>query len=209
MDYIEFGHGSHSQTKFGEGLAEMHLAEPEHKFFGFPVDGCCGACPQLNNSSCQTMSWVEFWKQYRLGSQLQMLKENHPEDHKIQEKGAELMAAFEGICFSDLVEIKPSLLHGDLWSGNFGFDKEGNPVIFDPSPYYGHNEADLGIARMFGGFNSSFWEGYHRKIPKTQNYEKRAMLYELHHHLNHYNIFGSGYRSGALSLMQRILDNKH
>jgi len=209
MDCIEFGNNraNNVQHKLGEGLAEMHLAEPEHKFFGFPMDGCCGACPQLNNVECLPMSWPDFWNKFRLGHQLQMIHDSYPTDREIQQNGAQLMGSLKEICFSDLIieDIKPSLLHGDLWSGNFSSDTAGIPVIFDPAPYYGHNEADLGIAHMFGGFDKSFWDAYHSKLPKTEKYQKRALLYELHHHLNHYNIFGEGYRSGALILIKKLL----
>jgi len=208
MDYIQFGSNrGNIQARLGEGLSEMHLAEPQHKCFGFPIDGHCGACPQLNNVECTPMNWVDFWNKFRLGHQLQMLKKNFSSDQEIQHKGAQLVSRLKEICFSDLIieDIKPSLLHGDLWSGNFNSDLDGNPVIFDPASYYGHNEADLGIARMFGGFDKSFWDTYHSRIPKTQNYQKRAYLYELHHHLNHYNIFGSSYRSGALSILNKLV----
>eukprot|EP01006_Ploeotia_vitrea_P056420 TRINITY_DN68099_c2_g16_i1.p1 TRINITY_DN68099_c2_g16~~TRINITY_DN68099_c2_g16_i1.p1 ORF type:complete len:302 (-),score=26.31 TRINITY_DN68099_c2_g16_i1:99-965(-) len=205
MEHLTLG-GSGSQKKLGEGLAEMHLSEPQYTKFGFPVDGCCGACPQYNNTDGKEMNWVDFWKEFRLGSQLEMLKQNAPRDTEIQQLGKQLIDYLPNL-FSmlDVSAIKPSVLHGDLWSGNFGFDSDGQPCIFDPACYYGHHEADLGIARMFGGFSSEFWNAYHAKIPKAPGFDKRALLYELHHHLNHYNIFGSGYRGGALDLMRRIL----
>ena len=62
---------------------------------------------------------------------------------------------------------------------------ENVPVIFDPAVYYGHHEADLGIAKMFGGFGESFWGAYHLELPKSEGFERRSWLYELHHHLNH------------------------
>ena len=69
----------------------MHLAPPDHPTFGFPVDGCCGACPQRNNVSQEPLNWVEFWAKYRLGDQLAMLEENEPHDTEIQEQGARLL----------------------------------------------------------------------------------------------------------------------
>uniref|UniRef100_A0A6B2LEH5 protein-ribulosamine 3-kinase n=1 Tax=Arcella intermedia TaxID=1963864 RepID=A0A6B2LEH5_9EUKA len=211
MDFIPFGaRGSKSQYELGEGIAEIHRAPSPYQFFGFPMDGCCGSCPQLNNSSQEQINWVQFWRKYRLGSQLEMLKENAPSDVVVQEKGLQLLNNLEEL-FSDLIveDIVPSLLHGDLWSGNVAVDEKGNFVIFDPAAYYGHSEADLGIARMFGGFGGQFWEGYHSVIPKSKKYNERALLYELHHHLNHYNIFGSSYRSGALSLISKLLSSLH
>ena len=192
--------------ELGRGLAEMHLAPAAHPTFGFPIDGCCGACPQLNNISQEPVNWVQFWAKYRLGDQLRMLQGNG--DEKVQQLGAQLIEKLpQFFAMIDVEAIKPSLLHGDLWSGNYSADGSGNPCIFDPACYYGHHEADLGIAHMFGGFGPDFWKAYHEVIPKAPGFEQRALLYELHHHLNHYNIFGSSYRSGALSLMQQLLQS--
>jgi protein-ribulosamine 3-kinase len=96
------------------------------------------------------------------------------------------------------LKIRPALLHGDLWSGNVGIDAtSGQPIIFDPSSYYGHNEADLGIARIFGGFPESFYKTYFENYPKAEpvdEFEARCDLYELFHYLNHTVLFGvSGY----------------
>ncbi|KAJ7225281.1 fructosamine kinase PKL/CAK/FruK [Mycena pura] len=89
--------------------------------------------------------------------------------------------------------IQPVLLHGDLWSGNIGQSEDGDPVIFDPASYYGHNEADLAIARIFGGFPESFFKTYHEHLPKTEpveQYDLRSDLYQLFHYLNHTLLFG-------------------
>lgn len=210
MDFLKRGAGSGDlQRRLGRGLAEMHLAPADHPTFGFPMDGRCGSCRQLNNADAVPVDWVTYWRQYRLGDQLGLLRKANPGDRELQEKGARLMDMLpELFSMIDVKAIRPSLLHGDLWSGNYCSDAAGNPAIFDPAPYYGHHEADLGIARMFGGFGPGFWEAYHEVIPRAPGYERRALLYELHHHLNHYNMFGSGYRSGALDLMSRLLSGR-
>lgn len=102
------------------------------------------------------------------------------------------------------LDIKPALLHGDLWSGNASGDDSG-PVIFDPATFYGHHEFDLGIAGMFGGFGSSFYSAYHRIIPKAPGYSERHQLYQLFHYLNHWNHFGSGYRGQSLGIMRDLV----
>lgn len=108
------------------------------------------------------------------------------------------------------LRIQPALLHGDLWSGNAGADSaSGEPVIFDPSSYYGHNEADLAIARIFGGFSQPFFTTYFKHYPKAEpveDYEARCDLYELFHYLNHTVLFGGGgYASSAERKMDSLL----
>lgn len=78
------------------------------------------------------------------------------------------------LLFQDPVE--PSLLHGDLWSGNVGSTEKG-AVSFDASSFYGHSEWDLGITRMFGGFTQDFYKAYHAKRPKSEHYEAKQALY--------------------------------
>jgi protein-ribulosamine 3-kinase len=100
---------------------------------------------------------------------------------------------------------KPSLLHGDLWSGNAGFTAEG-PVVFDPAVYYGDREADLAMAELFGGFPREFYRAYAESFPLEEGYERRKTLYKLYHLLNHLNLFGGGYLGqvkAALGLLLR------
>ena len=99
----------------------------------------------------------------------------------------------------------PSLLHGDLWSGNVGFLADGTPVVFDPAVYYGDAEADLAMTELFGGFPPSFYEGYREVRPIAAGYPVRRALYNLYHVLNHLNLFGEGYRSQAERMMARVL----
>ena len=108
-----------------------------------------------------------------------------------------------GMFFKE-VEVFPSLLHGDLWSGNMSQCGEA-PVVFDPASFYGHHEYDLAIGRMFGGFDAEFHKAYHRKIPKENGFEQRSDLYQLFHYLNHWNHFGGGYRSQSLSIMKGLI----
>ena len=100
--------------------------------------------------------------------------------------------------------VFPSLLHGDLWSGNVATDESGHAVIYDPAAYYGHYEAELGIAGMFGGFSEDFYRAYYEKIPKAEGYKEREGLYKLYHYLNHLNIFGRSYYSSCISIMKSL-----
>ncbi|KAG9793628.1 hypothetical protein KCU86_g2045, partial [Aureobasidium melanogenum] len=101
----------------------------------------------------------------------------------------------------------------DLWSGNKSQGKlpemeAPEQIVYDSSAFYAHNEYDHGIMAMFGGFGGSFFKEYHEIVPKTEpvdEYEDRVALYELYHHLNHHAIFGGGYKSGAASIMSKLI----
>src|SRR3954466_8526532 len=98
----------------------------------------------------------------------------------------------------------PSLLHGDLWSGNAGFTAEG-PVVFDPAVYYGDREADLAMTELFGGFRPEFYAAYQASFPIAEGYERRKHLYNLYHLLNHLNLFGSGYAAQVEATLGLLL----
>lgn len=192
-----------------QGLAQMHSAPPppDWQTFGFPMDGCCGACPQNNNVDAEEMNWMEFWRDYRLGHQLEMLYDRDPSDAEVHELGAELTTRlpefFEDLDGGD--SVAPCLLHGDLWEGNIGRGKDGYPVLFDPACYYGHWEAEQGMYRMFGGGILFEEPAYTERFPQGPGFARRAVLYELQHCLNHYNIFGSGYRQKTVMSMKALL----
>jgi fructosamine-3-kinase len=104
-----------------------------------------------------------------------------------------------------LPNITPALLHGDLWSGNWSIrQSDGMPIIYDPACYFGHSEAELGIMRMFGGFSQDFFDAYDQVIPPAAGRKERLEIYELYHHLNHYSMFGGGYDSGCLSILEKL-----
>ncbi|XP_029363738.1 ketosamine-3-kinase [Echeneis naucrates] len=178
----------------GAGQGEMNAIEK----FGFSVTTCCGYLPQNNEWQDD---WVTFYSQQRLQQQLNMVEKSYG-DREARELWAKLQLKIPQF-FKD-VEIVPALLHGDLWGGNVAQCAEG-PVIFDPASFYGHSEYELGIAGMFGGFNSSFYSAYHEKIPKEPGFEKRNQLYQLFHYLNHWNHFGGGYRGSSISIMRNLL----
>ncbi len=100
---------------------------------------------------------------------------------------------------------QPSLIHGDLWSGNIGFDQDSAPVIFDPASYYADREAELAMTELFGGFAEPFYDAYNEAWPLDPGYRVRKHLYNLYHILNHLNLFGSGYAGQAQRLMEKLL----
>ena len=176
----------------GRMLATLHRSHGDE--FGWPRDNYIGATPQPNGRSA---SWRDFWRERRLGPQLALAKRHgYPID--IGNVGDLL----------DGHEPAPSLLHGDLWSGNAAFLASGAPALFDPAVYYGDREADLAMTELFGGFPRQFYAAYEAAWPLAPGYERRKHLYNLYHLLNHLNLFGGGYLAqvrSALRLLARGL----
>ncbi|KAM4598662.1 ketosamine-3-kinase isoform 2-T4 [Polymixia lowei] len=184
------------QQTVGKGAGQSEVPVIEN--FGFHVPTCCGYLPQENDWQ---EDWVTFYSRQRLQHQLNMVESSYG-DREARELWAQLQLKIPQL-FAD-VEVVPALLHGDLWGGNVSECTEG-PVIFDPASFYGHSEYELGIAGMFGGFNSSFYSAYHDKIPKAPGFAKRNQLYQLFHYLNHWNHFGGGYRGSSLRIMKDLV----
>lgn len=191
-------HSNQSQEHLGRQLAKMHLCKgPEQ--FGLDVDNTIGLTPQINTWND---SWIEFYRLHRLGYQLKQIESKYQDHDLIRMSEAlldRLSRYFEGI------EVRPSLLHGDLWGGNTAALKDGTPVIYDPACYYGHHEADLSMTNMFGGFSSHFYGAYHELIPRADGLEERNRLYQLYHYLNHYLLFGSSYRSSCINILNELV----
>lgn len=99
----------------------------------------------------------------------------------------------------------PSLLHGDLWSGNVAADACGNPVLFDPATYYGDREADIAMSELFGRFDQRFYDAYQEAWPRDPGYDRRRTLYNLYHVLNHFNLFGGGYAGQVAGMIEDLL----
>jgi len=198
MEHIPLsGHTRLSQKKLGVLLAKLHL-QKKSQTFGFQFNNTIGTTPQVNDWRAD---WLDFFLTHRLEYQLKLLQKTANDD-EILSKGMQFIENFSS--FFKGITVYPSLLHGDLWSGNTATDQSGEPVVFDPAPYYGHHEADFGILLMFGGFSSDFYTGYRQLIPMDPGFHERQAGYQLYHYLNHYNLFGSSYRSECLSILSRF-----
>lgn len=219
-----------SQEKLGEQLAQLHghnehlrqqdesnasrvghydnnADAPYVTSFGFETTTCCGSIA-MNNE------WVDDWESFfarnRLAEQMSLIQENYG-DRQCLELWSGLQIVIP-LFFKEFHEkgkqIRPSLLHGDLWSGNAA-ETDNGPAIFDPSAFFGHSEFDLAIGKIFGGFSRSFYNSYWGdKHQRTRAAEQRLDLYQLFHYLNHWNHFGAGYRERSVSLMKRLTDGK-
>jgi protein-ribulosamine 3-kinase len=196
LEHINFG-GQSDPGEFGKQLANMHRST--NRQFGWHIDNTIGSTPQPNGPSDD---WIAFWREQRLGFQLDLAKRNGYGGN-LQRKGQRLME--EVPRFFDGYTPEPSLLHGDLWSGNWDYDRAGNPVIFDPAVYYGDREADLAMTELFGSPGRAFYEAYDRAWPVDDGYRARKILYNLYHIINHLNLFGGGYGGQAESMMDRLL----
>ena len=187
------------QKKLGKGLGELHLksAESNPKMFGFPVEGFIGTTDQKKGLED---NWIDCFLNLRIIPQLLSLK-SRIVDKEIINKVKEKIK-------SELLNHKPinALVHGDLWSGNAGMDKNGKGVIFDPASWWADNEVDIAMTKLFGGFRKEFYEEYHRIFPIKNGFEKRIIIYNFYHILNHANMFGGGYLNQVEDYVKAILN---
>ncbi len=194
LEYLELSPQGNARL-LGEQLAALHRHTSSR--FGFAHDNHIGSSPQPNT---WTSDWMEFWREQRLGFQLKLAMQN---GYRLQETGQKLLEALPA--FFDGYTPQPSLLHGDLWSGNHGYLPDGSPVIFDPAAYYGDRECDLAMTELFGGYPADFYAAYRNVWPLHPGYATRRDLYNLYHILNHANLFGGGYVRQAEEMMQRLI----
>jgi len=197
MQHLELGHASSDGWRVaGRQLAMLHK-ESTHAF-GWIRENTIGATPQPNPWE---NDWIKFWQEQRLGFQLRLAAANGY-GGRLQSLGEQLLSRFPALIDHS---PRPSLLHGDLWGGNLGFTREGNPVIYDPATYFGDREAEIAMTELFGGFSTDFYAAYREAWPMNAGYRIRRELYNLYHVLNHLNLFGGGYGSQAQGMMQRLL----
>lgn len=198
LEYIAMGPGDPAaQAALAQQLAAMHRVTRDRH--GWIRDNTIGATPQHNTP---TADWIEFWREQRLGFQLRLAAQRGY-GGRLQALGTRLLTQLPAL----LAGHAPSagLLHGDLWSGNYGFDTLGTPVIFDPAVYYGDRETDLAMTELFGGFSAHFYRAYEAAYPLPAGYALRKPLYNLYHVLNHLNLFGGSYLHQAEQMMVRLL----
>ncbi|MDJ0916168.1 MAG: fructosamine kinase family protein [Woeseiaceae bacterium] len=198
LEWLEMQSSSPAvDAKLGEQLAALHRYTADQ--YGFYRDTMIGSTPQPN---AQKSDWVEFYRLERLEFQLRTARANGF-GGELQTLGRLVIDAVPEFFAGRAPE--PSLLHGDLWSGNKAAC-DGEPIIFDPAVYYGDRETDLAMSRLFGGFHRSFYEAYESAWSLADGHQQRVALYQLYHVLNHLNIFGSGYLGRSISLMRSLLD---
>jgi len=181
----------------GAQLAALHRCTARR--FGWHRDNAIGSTPQPN---AWTEGWLAFWRDNRLGHQLALARAKGL-DRPTLRLGERLVASLDELLAGH--EPEPSILHGDLWSGNVAADADGNPVLFDPAAYYGDREADLAMTELFGRFHQRFYDAYAAAWPLEPGFEQRRTLYNLYHVLNHFILFGGGYAGQARAMMEGLL----
>jgi len=181
----------------GSAMAIVHRNTSEQ--FGWSRGNAIGLTAQDNT---QSPVWSEFFRDRRIAAQLHLAEKNRL-DMALLRKGELVLSACEQLLSG--YQPVPSLLHGDLWSGNQAADQNGNPVVFDPAVYYGDRECDLAMTRLFGGIPDTFLRTYHDAYPIDPGFERRLPLYNLYHLLNHANMFGGGYVRQAEKTMDKLL----
>jgi protein-ribulosamine 3-kinase len=199
LEWIPFDHSSAvAQARLGEQLALQHRRTAPA--FGWARDNTIGSTPQVNT---RTTDWVEFFREHRLRYQLDLAARGGHGGNRLCAGGERLLNEL-GAFFSDYRPV-PSLVHGDLWDGNWAADAADQPVIFDPAVYYADREVDLAMTRLFGGFGADFYAAYAATWPLDPGARVRVDLYNLYHVLNHLNLFGGGYLGQALTSIDRLV----
>ena len=197
MEKLELGRSSRAtEQALGEQLAALHRHTARR--FGWYRNNTIGPTPQINEPSDD---WIEFFRIHRLGYQLLLADSNGYAD-ELSGLGRQLSDRLPDL-FADYTP-EASLLHGDLWGGNWG-SVDGEPVIFDPAVYYGDRESDIAMTMLFGGFGRAFYDAYSASWPMADGHPDRLKLYQLYHVLNHLNLFGSSYLQQAVGLLRNLL----
>ncbi len=196
MQYLPLS-ANGDQLVLGHGVANMHQIRSEK--FGWKQNNTIGSTPQSNQYSD---NWTEFWFYQRIKPQLELLAKKGYHQQLLA-KSEQIYLQIEKLF--KYHQPQASLLHGDLWSGNFSFTMQGSPVIFDPALYYGDRETDIAMTELFGGFNQRFYQGYQEVFPLADDYQQRKEIYNLYHILNHANLFAGSYISQAQQIIQQFI----
>lgn len=196
LEFIEARAGTPDEYRaFGMQLAEMHSESQER--FGWPVDNFIGSLPQRNTPG---PDWAGFYANHRLVPQYDLALAKGllaPAEIPDQEVIADWLRQSAG-------EVRPALLHGDLWGGNHLIDATGRGVLIDPAVYAGHSEVDLAMTRLFGGYPPAFYQGYHSVRPAAEGESSRRSAYQLYYLLVHLNLFGPSYASGVREIGRKL-----
>jgi len=197
LEWIDEGIKSDPFWKdFGQKLAKLHQVSSQS--FGLDHDNYIGKLPQSNK---QHQSWVDFFITERLEPQLKLAHTNGYIDNQVLKGFEPLLSTLDQL----IPDEQPSLLHGDLWGGNFLCNAESQPVLIDPSVHFGHRETELSFTTLFGGFNQIFYDAYQNEFPLEPGFEERIEIHNLYPLLVHVNLFGTSYLSGIRQTLSKFV----
>jgi protein-ribulosamine 3-kinase len=179
--------------EFGEGLARLH--QNSASYYGLDHNNYIGSLPQHNTP---LKFWPEFFARYRVEDQVRVATQKN-----LLSIPATRLSKFIDKLPSLLVEEKPALIHGDLWSGNLMTGNDGAPVLIDPAVYYGNRECDIAMTQLFGGFDERFIDFYNEVAPLVTGWRERLPLYNVYPILVHINLFGKSYEPQLISIVSR------
>ncbi|MFK7809770.1 MAG: fructosamine kinase family protein [Saprospiraceae bacterium] len=197
LEFIEPGKKDNDfWISFGRALAKLHQVSALQ--FGLDHENFIGRLAQLNN---YTNTWAEFYATQRLIPQVKMAFDNNTLPATLLSHFDKLYNKLENLCPIE----KPSLTHGDLWSGNFIASKNQQAFFIDPSVSFAHREMDLAMTKLFGGFKEPFYESYNNAFTLEQNFEERVSLYQLYYLLVHLNMFGTSYLGSVKQVLLKYV----
>lgn len=196
LEWISPGKQSKDFWKnFGRSLARLH--QQTSNSFGWEEDNYIGSLVQKNTKHD---SWHSFYTECRIMPLVKTLY-NSGAFSTNDVKNAESLCRH----FRDIFPHRaPAMLHGDLWSGNFMVGADGNAAIYDPAVYYGHHEMDIGMTKLFGGFNEQFYHAYAETYPLEKHWEQRLNFTQLYPLLVHAVLFGGHYTSSARNVIRQF-----
>ena len=196
MEFIESGlKGNQFWKGFGEALAQLHRHSQDH--FGLDHSNFIGALPQANPAH---NDWISFYVEARLQPQVRMATDKSLLNRTDLQQFDALYTALPNL----IPQEKPSLIHGDLWSGNFLCSQEGVPYLIDPAVCFASREMDLAMSQLFGGFSPIFYQTYQECFPLLPGFENRVELYKLYYLLVHVNLFGESYVGSVRQIIRSI-----
>lgn len=189
-----------SQRELGQLVAKMHSQQQQDQKFGFdlPYEG-----GNISFDNSWTNEWVTLFVEHRLDH----LKDELYYQGLWTDEDVRRYNQVRAVIVDKLEQhnSKASLLHGDLWAGNFMFLEDGTPALFDPAPLYGDREFDIGITTVFGGFTQAFYDEYNQHYPLAHGAETRIEFYRLYLLMVHLLKFGSMYDHSVNRSMEKIL----
>ena len=197
LEYIENGKpGNNFWGQFAHSLSNLHRVNNEK--FGFDTDNYIGSLTQSNK-------WHADWTNFFIQERLEPLVKSSRDKGVLNKESTGHFDNLYSKMERYFPEESPSLIHGDLWSGNFTCNSKGNPVIFDPAVYYGHREMDIAMSRLFGGFPAAFYEAYNEHFPLESGWEDRLEIANLYPLMVHVNLFGGSYLYEVHRVLGRLV----